>query len=681
MVELLKSPSTGKHFYRHEDGGMEEVQVFKSPSTGQTFWKGASGEMTEYKGPEKAAAADYVPIPEVVKPELTSPPEEVPYAAGLASEAAQGATLGFSDEIMAALDKIIGGEYDPERYRAVNEAFASENPKTALAAQIGGGLATGGAGAARVLGSQAVRKAPAIGKFAATVGTGAAEGAVAGAGTSTEGERLEGAGEGAMFGAGIGAVLPPAVFGAKKLIESGIVDPIRKRVGAGPQSFATSKVGQAMQRDEISPEQARAGLDELGPEAALMDVGGANTLDLARTSASMPGPAKQAAEKFLYERAEGVGPRVLEATKSLTGAKGDFYGSMDELSKGQKALADKLYGEAREQGIAMTDELSAILKRPKIKKFYDEARDIAEIEGRELPDIFVKDAKGNLTLDLEKAADLNVIDHLKRGMDAVIESKRDITSGRLNLKDPKIRALQAAKRDLLSVVDEINPKYAEARSSFAGVEAQKDAMRIGRRFMRGDAEIIDERVGKMSVDERAAFMEGVARSIEDMVDRNMNPVSVVNQLLKKGTYRKALEAVFPEADDLKSFEKFLKAESKMAANKATVTGGSPTARITASQEDFMIDPDLRQAGLAALRGDKIGAAMGVYRKGKEVVKRPPARERDMLADMLYTSDRPAIDDVLGQLTAQTKRQQVGGQQTRDIANILMGGGAAQGGRQ
>ena len=648
---------------------------------GGTIDPKGSAQPKKYATRVLGGESDYVPIPDVVKPDLTTQPEEVPYGVGLASEAAQGATLGFSDEIMAALDKIIGGEYDPEKYRAINEAFASENPKAALAAQIFGGLTTGGVGAAKVLGSQAVRKAPMIGKWAAGTGVGGTEGAIAGAGTSREGERLKGAGTGAIWGAGMGATLPPLAIGGKKLIEAGIVDPIRKRFGKGPQSFAASKVGQAMKRDEVTPEQVREGLDELGPESALMDVGGANVLDLARTAASAPGRAKAAAEKFLYERAEGVGPRVLNATKRLTGAKGDFYGSMEELSAGQKRRADKLYGEAREQGIAMTDELSAILKRPKIQKFYDEARDIADIEGRELPDIFVKDAKGKLTLDIEKAADLDVIDHLKRGMDAVIESKRDVTSGRLNLRDPKIRALQGAKRDLLAAVDDINPKYAEARSSFAGVEAQKDAMRIGRRFMRGDAEIIDERVGKMSVDERAAFMEGVARSIEDMVDRNMNPVSVVNQLLKKGTYQKALKAVFPEADDLKEFERFLKAESKMAANKATVTGGSPTARIAASQKDFMIDPDLRQAGLAVLRGKPLEAGIAAARKVVDVVKRPPARERDMLADMLYTSDRGAIEDVLGQLTEQTQRRQVGGRKAQDLANLLMGGGAAQVGRQ
>jgi len=130
---------------------------------------------------------------------------QVPYSpvAETARAGAQGLTLGFADELEAALrtGAISGQQYETLRnqLRSQQEAFATQNPNTALAAEIAGGLAMplGMAGTAM--------KAPSILRSAVT---GAGIGGVQGAGKSTSGEDLTSdVITGSMFGGAGGAAL------------------------------------------------------------------------------------------------------------------------------------------------------------------------------------------------------------------------------------------------------------------------------------------------------------------------------------------------------------------------------------------------------------------------------------------------------------------------------------------
>ena len=116
----------------------------------------------------------------------------------------QGLSFGLADEVGGALAALAGsmqtGESFSDAYDKIQAdlkskrgAFQEDNEYLAPALEIAGGLATGGFGGAKVLGSQAVRNAPGIARAGALLGTGAAEGAVYGAGTADAGERAQGA--------------------------------------------------------------------------------------------------------------------------------------------------------------------------------------------------------------------------------------------------------------------------------------------------------------------------------------------------------------------------------------------------------------------------------------------------------------------------------------------------------
>lgn len=132
------------------------------------------------------------------------------YGKDFARTALQGVTLGFGDEAIAGARSLAGTDYDQalDEERAAIERFREENPGTALAAELAGGFAVPGMGAARFI-SKAATMPRAMGRGAA-VGTGF--GGVSGYGHGKDGveNRLEEAQTGAAFGAGVGAVIPPA---------------------------------------------------------------------------------------------------------------------------------------------------------------------------------------------------------------------------------------------------------------------------------------------------------------------------------------------------------------------------------------------------------------------------------------------------------------------------------------
>ncbi|MFT4046962.1 MAG: hypothetical protein QM661_09730 [Solimonas sp.] len=200
----------------------------------------------------QSQGADTAPADDTASRPTDAPPpnadEGVGMAKGLAREATEGATFGWGDEIglggaalaAKAAQKLgvapdtgqsLGEIYDDMRshYDSERKQFSDEHPVASTAANIAGGVATGGLGGAGIIG-----KAAQAGKLAtagALAGTGAVEGALAGAGNADEGERLKGAAEGGAVGA-VAAPAGAAVVGgaARTLAKRGAVKDVEKLV-------------------------------------------------------------------------------------------------------------------------------------------------------------------------------------------------------------------------------------------------------------------------------------------------------------------------------------------------------------------------------------------------------------------------------------------------------------------
>lgn len=202
----------------------------------------------------------------------------------VARAAAQGATLGFSDELYGLYSEFFADkDYDTavQEIRQGLEEFRELNPTAAYGAEILGSMVTGGAGAARGIGAAVGREAV---KRAA--GIGALEAGIYGAGT---GETMEDRARQAMLSAPIGAVsgaagealLPKISAAAAEALKKGYKLSPGQRLGEGiskfeqamtTQPFVGSMVQKTMERP--AAQFRRKVVEEaLGPYASKLPPG------------------------------------------------------------------------------------------------------------------------------------------------------------------------------------------------------------------------------------------------------------------------------------------------------------------------------------------------------------------------------------------------------------------------
>lgn len=202
----------------------------------------ALGSLSGAAGPQQAEQPQFDPPPRIAREAGTEPEQmravrdeierdkfnSLPWykqAAQAAQDvgqlAAQGATFGWGDEIAGRLNSITQGVPYEQAVAAERERTADARARAGLAAipaEMIGGVATGGA-IARGGGSAMGRLAPrgAIGSATGAAIDGAALGAVHGAGSADDGDRLSGALAGGALGAGIGAAGSGVASGLSKI--------------------------------------------------------------------------------------------------------------------------------------------------------------------------------------------------------------------------------------------------------------------------------------------------------------------------------------------------------------------------------------------------------------------------------------------------------------------------------
>lgn len=241
------------------------VFELQDPSSGKTF---------EVEAPDVEAAVGAF--------KQFSPPKEPrreqSYAAGLARSAlGQGTLFGLGDEAMAGLrslgDETYGDALKDERKKV--EQFREENPKTAFASELAGGIATPGIG---LLTGMIKPAATTIGKIAQGGKLGAGFGGAYGFASGEGGDgdiidqasnRLKSAGTGAVGGAVVGGAVPVAGAAVGGLIQRGrdAISPTIARMTKGIDEAADEVMANRFRRSETTPKQVADDLDA-GREAA-----------------------------------------------------------------------------------------------------------------------------------------------------------------------------------------------------------------------------------------------------------------------------------------------------------------------------------------------------------------------------------------------------------------------------
>lgn len=549
---------------------------------------------------------------------------------------AQGVTLGFADEALAAVmsipASIQSGESIPEAYRGLRDtmredeaAFRGRNPGTALATEVAGGLLTGGAGLVRAGGRTAAREiAQSVPKLAKV---GAGTGALAGLGYSEAEDIPRMAADtavGAGVGAGAGALLPPLA----KAVGRAVTAPVRY-AQATRQARPVKKLGEALARDDMTAEQVQAQLRKLPQGAAIADAGGESVQTLARDITVQPGRARNLARALFEGRRKLAPQRIDTAIRTALNQQGEFHAARDALEQQMKTAARPLYEQAYTQPIRITRTLKAIINRPAMRQAMKAGKKLADDEGGVI------------------GGHIQALDYAKRALDDQIG--KAIRAG----KNQKARSLVGTKKALLKEMDYQVPVYAEARAAYAGPKAMEDALESGRKFMREDAEDIVKAVREMSPAEKEFFRMGAIREIRDKVLSKSDTANAYRAIFDAPLKRDKIRALFPDGRSFAQFARAMAGEARMYETAGKAMGNSATANKLAGVSDIALDPGtLVDAATGGPTMAALNALKNWMRRHAPEVRNE--KMRDEIAQMLFTSDRKAQERILREIGAPVK---------------------------
>jgi len=635
-----------------------------------------------------------VPNATVPNATVSANSDDIPIADYLRQSLGQGTALGFGDEIEGFVRGLYSAATEGKdisqainaginEVRAKNKKFEDENFKTAMALQVGGGLLTGGMGAGRALaakglslGQKMYRGSKVGGGIGAVTGAGMGEGGM----TGDEGsfdmsgivDRAGNALQGGVIGATGGVVLP----GAGALIKKG-ASAVARRFPGGSTRQAEGLFRNQAAGSGLNAQSLKQGLDELGPQGVVADLGNRNVRDLARFAGNKD--INKTAQDMLQKRNVEQGLRIETqidkqiADKSL----GRF---LQETSELRRLDANKNYGKLRETPVELSSKLKGFFQNVEIQDAYKGAKKIAGAKGEKLTPLFTKDKKTGVKTYLKP--DMKTLDYIKQAMDDKVDAAFRGSNPAPKLGD----ALKTLRNDFRNHVDELVPEYKQVRSNYAGHSAAMESAEEGTKFINSKTYYIPN-IKEMGAHELDAFKVGVADALRYKVLSPQDGADVTKKIFGSELNRRRLRLAFGSDDkgkaDYKEFEKVIKNEIKMAETNAAVSSGSRTAPMLQDESNFGKAAAILSEGVQITGGNPVALANAGARASSKIadmLQTPPEAVARKLSKLLLSQnpeDKAEAIRILGK--GQTKGNKLSNFLTRPAA-ISSGyvGGMTQG---
>jgi len=637
-----------------------------------------------------------------------APPQT--YEAGLARTLfGQGALLGWGDEIMGRLRQVFAGEeYEKARddERAKIAAFKAENPKAALAAELGGGFLTPGLG----LVAGVMKPAATVGKTmwqGAKIGSGV--GALAGAGAADE-DTLGGAKHGAVVGGLLGGALSGVGTVAGNALTKTIdaAAPTLARAGAklsrqNPDEAAADSVLKSWLRSSgDDPKKLRSFFNEADRVSRLdsnsyVDV----PLTLADASSGMqklaggvvrgnPEAAK-VGEAVLGARQTGVTPKgdaaaiassagiahrnPLAARQPDQEAAG-MYERVGEYLKRAFTIFDKDHHKFGDTAYQTEKAMLAKLKE-RSNELYGEARKLAQgvDVGQTIGPIITQTLQATANMQTTEAAiikralrlfttgdgrlvsDLHGFDQAKKALDSLISKTRNPTQPDKYAE----KILTDLKNTLLNAVDNIKTngvgaKYKEARNYFSSEMDMKDALDLGRKAWREDSNVAADQIAELTEGQQKLFRLGLHDAYMGNKGNTARSADVT-RIFETPRMQQILEAAIPRSEkstavftdrperlgELVSLEKLMSnTKNKVFGNSMTAERLADDARLGRQTIGEMFDRYRSSPTLLSIGMEIVSTGLNKMFGFKDEVAKELARR-------LFTADRAQRDAILARI--------------------------------
>jgi hypothetical protein len=512
---------------------------------------------------------------------------------GAGRSLAQGATFGFADELESLVKSLAGqGTYEQNlaALELAKQKYGQQNPKTALATEIAGGLPYAllpFLGTARY--AQMAREASPLVRAGVTAGssavTGALTGALGGAGAAGVGERMAGAQAGGTLGGIVGGAAPAVTKGlgmaGSKVVDvtSGIpvVQQVGKAVGMATgqtvdaANRAKAKLLEAMYRDKVSPADLEKMIQAATKPVGIVDIAGENVKSLADVAQKYPSEARQAAKVALEERAAGQGERIQGDISKYLGGFTDPFEYTTAIAQRQKQLSSPLYQKAYSYGEVTDPKVLKFLELPQFKTAAKEAQGLLAAEGR--------------AVDMSRPT-VETLDNIKRGLDALIEKETD-SFGKVSKLG---QIYKTKKNEFLSELDSAVPDFGRARAAFAGEAELLDATKLGKDFYKQTAAEANRTFAKLSPSEQEAYKVGALDAVKEKIQTSKDTADIRKRIFGSPAERNRVSSLFPDNDTFKQFEKDMMTESMMRKTQEKILGNSATVERQLGVQSLEAEP-------------------------------------------------------------------------------------------
>jgi hypothetical protein len=606
-------------------------------------------------------AANVEAIQSTFAPKVTyNPVVETLRAAG------QGATFGTLDELEAALRT---GSVSNEDYirlrdqlRGQQKQFGEDFPAVKTPVELAAGFAV----PVGLVGKAVKTLAPEVrslvtggeglgGQILRTTAASAGTGALAGYGYAEKDAGIEAA-KGAVFGGVLGGTVPIIIDKAGTIIKN-----VLNSAGIGDQATAASKMlASYMEKDNLTPQEARAALDELRrigvPNPVIADLG-KNLKDLAYSAYVVQSKSKGTTEKFLESRLIDQPNDIVQGLVQKAGLAKDVngYEYLNALAENQALKASTAYPKAYSMDLS-TQPFRTYVDRPVFIKAYEEAQKRAAVYGRTLPDL---DAIRNA-----QSVPTDILHQIKIGLDRVIDAETDAVT----------KSVTGYGRDVINVKNEFNDKikslnndYKLANAEFADSAKIQKSFEMGQDYQKLDTKEAIAKIKAMNSDEKEAFRLGMMADINKRVG-DFKGGDFTRQVFKSDNQKMLIRNAFTDTVDaqgkvIKSaqdayteFSQYVKGLTEQSATAKRVLGGSRTSEnISAANQAQQL------GGIAqsAVTGDVFGLAKAVGSTILARAKGISSESSAALQQKLFSADPLVQRAIMYELNRRAKAPRTG----------------------
>jgi hypothetical protein len=501
-----------------------------------------------------------------------------------ARAAAQGALLGFSDELFAGLQAPFGEGSMSQNYEAalknerdVLKQYRQDYPISSAAYEIGGAILpavfTGGAAAP----AAATRTAAVVGGLARGALSGAKTGAVYGFGTGEGGalDRAANMGVGALTGAGLGGALG-TIGGTLKGSGGALMNWVRNKMGNRIAGVVSKEVQRLAEQGGLTADEVIEGV----ANGRIMAEN--RTLEsMIRSFYSEGGPAGAEIKRVMSARPGETRKAAMDELQGALGSPGNPLANKRASEALTREAEDAAYEAAfKANGIELPapPQIVAAMQDLAIRTpgALKDAAEVARVQYGIRP--FFKELEDG-TIEFARAPTL-------REAELTYRSLRDMkgaayTGGRGTLGG----ALEDVATGFKGQIDVASTPLASARAKAAEVRSARDAFTAGQEAIRKSPDelaLIIQDIEKLGPDAIAAFREGMLASVRAGMSRPSAAPGLMRGLSNEETGPgTALRLALPSDKAASVVQKIGTAERAQGASKYVLEGPSTAPTIMA----------------------------------------------------------------------------------------------------